>query len=226
MRRSTTTCAHAGRVDQGLVEHCLHRRRLPAAPGAVGRQHDLGVAVAQARRQRHRPEAGEQRHQDRADLQHREERDVGLRQVRQVERDDVAAADAERSQRAGEPAHLAIELGISQRALLGRVLALPDQERSVPRPACRGAGRGSSGRCWWCRRRTSAPTRCRPSCRASARTACGSGRRRSRTPAASARPDRPRTRASRLAWSGRPTCFRNAVRLLPATISGDGTHSN
>ena len=33
-------------------------------------------------------------------------------------------------------------------------------------------------------------------------------------------------RANRLAWSGSPTRFRNIVRLLPATISGDGTHSN
>ena len=132
MRCSTTTWRTPSTLGERVVEHRLHRHGLAAAPAAVGGDHRLRAAVAQSSRQRLRPETREQRHQDRAELQHREERDIGLGQVRHVQADDVAAAEAERAQPAGEAADLGIEFAIAETALLGRVLAFPDQEGLFP----------------------------------------------------------------------------------------------
>src|SRR6185437_15566376 len=81
---------------------------------------------------RARAKARKQRHRDGAKLEYGEKRDEGFRQVRHVDRDHVAAADAELAQRLCQTTNVAVEFAIGQLALLAGMLALPDQEGLVP----------------------------------------------------------------------------------------------
>ena len=123
---------HTRHLRERLVQHRLHRAHAAAAPGAVGGDDGARAAVLQARDQRLRTEAREQRHDDGANLQDREEGDEGFRQVGHVDAHHVALAHAHLPERAGEPAGFGVELGVAERALLIRILALPHQEGLVP----------------------------------------------------------------------------------------------
>ena len=79
-----------------------------------------------------RTEAGEQRHQDRAQFQHSEKRDKGFRQVRQIESDHIALTDAEITQSLRKPSDAAVQFTIGKRALFALVFTLPDQKCLVP----------------------------------------------------------------------------------------------
>jgi hypothetical protein len=87
----------------------------------------------QAGHQRLRPEAAEQRHQHRTELEHREEGDEGLGQVGHEQADHVALADAQVG--ASAPARRATSASnsaVAQRAPFGRVFAFPDEEGLPP----------------------------------------------------------------------------------------------
>ena len=66
----------------------------------------------------------------RADPRAREHRDDDLGDHRQVDPDDVALADAERLERVGEPLHVAMQLGVGDRALLA-LLAGPVKRDAI-----------------------------------------------------------------------------------------------
>ena len=114
------------------VEHGLERCRHAAPPRPARRDHGPGFAVVEAGLDRAGAESGEQRQDDCADLQRCEESDESLGQVRHVDSNHVATTYAETAQSLCEPPDLAVELPVSQRALLALVFAFPEQKRLVP----------------------------------------------------------------------------------------------
>ena len=96
----------ARRLVQRLLDRLAHRHACAAAERVVGGDHGLRAGVLQALDDGGRGEAGEDRHLHGADVRARMGGDGGLGRHRQVDRDPVAGADAERDERLGEPRHL------------------------------------------------------------------------------------------------------------------------
>ena len=117
-------------AEQRLVRDLLHLHHLAAAIEAVRAEQDLGLGVIEPRRDRAGPEAAEERHDDRSQLGDREQRDRRLGDHGQEDADRVPGLDAQLLQRPGQPADLAVQLGVGQPADLAR-LALPDQGHLV-----------------------------------------------------------------------------------------------
>jgi hypothetical protein len=131
-------------------DHVLHRRARSAsassstafiATGWPRRQVPSAVITAlagpslQPCHQRLRPEAAEERHQHRAELEHREEGDEGLGQVGHEQAHHVARPDAQAVQRAGQARHLGVELGGSSACAVRPGLRLPTPGRSASQRA-------------------------------------------------------------------------------------------
>ena len=141
-----------------------------APPAAVGGDHDLAPCSRAIRsRERLRREAAEHDRVRRADPRAREHRDRGLGDHRQVDRDEVARADAERGQRVRRLAHLAVQLAVGQHARVAG-LALEHERRLVLAPRRDVAIEAVHARVELCRRRTT--SRRAASSRAPASTAC------------------------------------------------------
>ncbi len=124
---------HVG-LGAGLVDGRLERRGGAAAVAAVGGDDDPGLAVGEAGGQRVGGEAAEDHRVRGADPGAGQHRDDRLGDHRQVDRDPVAGADAERDQRVGGLADLVLELGVGQRAGVVGGLADPVQRHLVAAP--------------------------------------------------------------------------------------------
>ena len=127
-----------GRVLQRFVGDLLQRDDLAAALAAVGGDEQRALRVVDAIAQRLGAEAAEHDGVNRADARAREHRDRELGNQRQVDRDAIAALDAERLQHVRELADLPVQIEVGQRAAIAG-LAFPDERRLVPR-AVRGRG--------------------------------------------------------------------------------------
>ena len=109
---------------EGAVDGGLEREHLALAPAAVGGDDELRVGVVDAGAQRVGAEAAEDDGVHGAEARDGEHRDDRLGDDRQVDRDAVALADAERGERVGGPLHLGGQLGVGDAAGVAR-LALP-----------------------------------------------------------------------------------------------------
>ena len=126
-----------GRACQRLVGHLLERHDRAAAPSAVGGDQQIALRVVDAIAERLGAEPAEHDRVRRADPRARQHRDRELGNERQVDRDAIAALDAERLQHVRELTDLTIEIEVRQRAAIAR-LAFPDERRLV---AARARGR-------------------------------------------------------------------------------------
>ena len=124
MCSSDVEVAHHG-VDGGL-----DGRGLALAPPAVGGDQRLGVGDLHPLPDRLGREPAEHDVVRRADPRAREHRDDDLGDHRQVDPDDVALADAQVLERVREPLHVAVQLGVGDRALLA-LLAGPVERDAV-----------------------------------------------------------------------------------------------
>ena len=115
-RRRSCSTVGASSIAPSAV--CLQRDPAALAPGLVlGDQH-AWPGAGQPLAQRLGREAAEHDHVRRADAGAGQHRDRQLRDHAHVDPDHVALADAELAQRAGEPAHLVLELGVGDRPVL------------------------------------------------------------------------------------------------------------
>jgi hypothetical protein len=90
--------------------------------------HELRVGVVGALANRVGREAREDHRVDRADARAGEHRDHGFGNHRQVDRDDVALADAERGEHVRGLLHVAVEVGVGDRALVARLALEVDRD--------------------------------------------------------------------------------------------------
>ena len=123
------------RVGERLVCHLLQRDDLTATIAAVGSDQEAAFRVVDSIAQRLGAEPAEDHVVHRADARAGEHRDGELGDERQVDRDAIAFADAERLEHVRERRHLAIEFEVGQRAAIAG-LAFPDEGGLVaPRTA-------------------------------------------------------------------------------------------
>ena len=137
-RRVDPGAAHHENVLYGLlpvdrlIDGLLERRRFPAPVLAVGGDHQLGLGILDAGRERRRREPGEDdgvQHAEACAGQHRHD---GLGQHRHVDRDPIAGHQAEVGQRVGRLGHLRKQLGVGDLTAVVLGLALPADRHPVP----------------------------------------------------------------------------------------------
>jgi hypothetical protein len=116
---------------QRRVRIGLQRDLAAAAQALVGGHDDVGIAVLNAPGQRIRREAAEHHRVNGADPGAGQHRNGELRDHRQVDRDPVPPLRADRLQRVGELAHLAMQLAIGELPVDRRIVALPDDRHLV-----------------------------------------------------------------------------------------------
>jgi hypothetical protein len=129
---------HQHALDLGVLEHrpvgrVLERHDVATPPATVGGDEQAGAGVAQAIGQGLGREAAEHHGVRGADAGTRQHGDGRLRHHRQVDGDEVAGLDAERGQRVGRLAHLAVQLLVGQDPGVAR-LALPQDGGLVAPP--------------------------------------------------------------------------------------------
>ena len=142
VRSTTRTCSIDGGLRDRLVGVLLHRRGLAAAELAVGGDQQLGLGVLDAGLQRARREAAEDDAVRRAEPRAGQHRDDGLGDHRQLDRDPVARLHAQLGQRVRGLAHLALQVGVGDRARCRRARP-PSGTRPARRARPRRAGRRS-----------------------------------------------------------------------------------
>ena len=106
-----------------------------AAPAAIGGDHQLGACVFDAVLDGVRGKAAENHRVHGADAGARVHGDHRLGNQRHVNDDAVAASDAERLERIGEPAHLAVQLGVGEFAHIPRLTFENDRDLRRRAPA-------------------------------------------------------------------------------------------
>ena len=128
--RTTTMCSSDSRSPIVCVDRRLDRRGLAFAPSAVDGDQHLRVRDLHPLPDRLGREPAEHDVVRGADPRAREHRDDDLGDHRQVDPDDVALADAERLEGVREPLHVAVQVGVRDRALLA-LLAGPVERDAV-----------------------------------------------------------------------------------------------
>jgi hypothetical protein len=132
--RTTTMCSSESRSPIAASTPALMGAVLALAPPAVDGDQHLGARDLHALLDRLGREPAEHDVVRRADPRAREHRDDHLGDHRQIDPDDVSLADAQLLERIREPLHVAVQVGVGDRALLA-LLARP-----VKRDAIAAAG--------------------------------------------------------------------------------------
>src|SRR5690606_24207306 len=119
---------HAGgfRVGQRVVDVGLQRHLATATQAFVGGDHHLGLAVDDAAGQRFRRETAEDHGMDGTDAGAGQHGHHGFGNHRHVDGDDVTTVHVLATQGVGELAHLFVQLAVGDFAVLGRIVAFPD----------------------------------------------------------------------------------------------------
>ena len=115
-----------GRLLERFVCHLLQRHHLSPAPPAICGDEHRRLGVVDPVPQRLRAEAAKDHGVHGADARARQHGDGEFWNQRQIDRNPVAALDAERLHHVGELADLAIQVEVGQRAPIPR-LTFPDE---------------------------------------------------------------------------------------------------
>ncbi len=104
----------------------FERHLAAAAYALVGGHDNARLRILDAARERVRRKSAEHHGMNRADARAGKHRERGLRDHRHIDGDAVALLGAARLEDVGEPAHLGLQLAVSDLAVVLRIIALPD----------------------------------------------------------------------------------------------------
>ncbi len=131
VRRTTRTCSTDFCPSTASSTASLSDAALPRRILAVGGDHQLGLGILDAGRQRRRGEPGEDHGVQHAEACAGQHRHDGLGQHRHVDRHPIAGHQAELGQRVGRLGHLREQLGVGDLPAVVLGLALPADRHPV-----------------------------------------------------------------------------------------------